>query len=68
MPWTGTCEAVSAPLRGGPKPGGSGLLRGGLSTLLAAVPSQPLWSLAAGLIGACALFSYVVRSPKRLTS
>ena len=35
------------------------LLRGGLFTSLAAIPSQPLWSLASGLIGACALFSYV---------
>lgn len=40
------------------------LLRGGLFTSLAAIPSQPLWSLAGGLIGACALFSYVVLTPK----
>lgn len=40
------------------------LLRGGLYTSLAAIPSQPLWSLAGGLIGACALFSYVVLAPK----
>ncbi|WP_316675055.1 DMT family transporter [uncultured Tolumonas sp.] len=40
------------------------LLRGGLITSLAAIPSQPLWSLAGGLIGACALFSYVVLAPK----
>ncbi|MCU0189120.1 DMT family transporter [Acinetobacter sp. AYS6] len=40
------------------------LLRGGLFTSLAAIPSQPLWSLAGGLIGACALFSYVVLAPK----
>ena len=33
-------------------------------TSLAAIPSQPLWSLAGGLIGACALFSYVVLAPK----
>ncbi len=40
------------------------LLRGGLFTSLAAIPSQPLWSLAGGLIGACALFSYIVLAPK----
>ncbi|HFK5654388.1 TPA: DMT family transporter [Enterobacter cloacae] len=40
------------------------LLRGGLFTTLAAIPSQPLWSLTGGLIGACALFSYVVLAPK----
>ncbi|QQG27170.1 DMT family transporter [Pectobacterium carotovorum] len=40
------------------------LLRGGLLTSLAAISSQPLWSLAGGLIGACALFSYVVLAPK----
>lgn len=40
------------------------LLRGGLFSTLAAIPSQPLWSLAGGLIGACALFSYVVLAPK----
>ena len=33
-------------------------------TSLAAIPSQPLWSLAGGMIGACALFSYVVLAPK----
>lgn len=40
------------------------LLRGGLFTSLAAIPSQPLWSLAGGLLGASALFSYVVLAPK----
>jgi len=40
------------------------LLRGGLFTSLAAIPSQPLWSLAGGVIGAGALFSYVVLAPK----
>ncbi|WP_288496933.1 DMT family transporter [uncultured Acinetobacter sp.] len=40
------------------------LPRGGLFASLAAIPSQPLWSLAGGLIGACALFSYVVLAPK----
>lgn len=40
------------------------LLRGGLVSSLAAIPSQPLWSLAGGLIGAGALFSYVVLAPK----
>lgn len=40
------------------------LLRGGLFASLAAIPSQPLWSLAGGLIGVCALFSYVVLAPK----
>lgn len=40
------------------------LLKGGLSTSLAALPSQPLWSMAGGLIGACALFSYVVLAPR----
>lgn len=40
------------------------LLRGGLFTSLTAIPSQPLWSLAGGLIGAGALFSYVVLAPK----
>lgn len=40
------------------------LLRGGLFSSLAAIPSQPTWSLAGGLIGACALFSYVVLAPK----
>lgn len=44
--------------------GGISLLKGGLSTSLAALPSQPLWSLAGGLIGACALFSYVVLAPR----
>ncbi|MFM4998280.1 DMT family transporter [Aeromonas sanarellii] len=32
--------------------------------IIAAIPSQPLWSLAGGLIGACALFSDVVLAPK----
>lgn len=40
------------------------LLRGGLFASLAAIPSQPLWSLTGGLIGAGALFSYVVLAPK----
>ncbi|BBL32873.1 hypothetical protein PAFU01_43210 (plasmid) [Pantoea ananatis] len=40
------------------------LLRGGVFTALAAIPSQPLWSLAGRQIGACALFSYVVLAPK----
>ncbi|MFA1241074.1 DMT family transporter [Serratia odorifera] len=40
------------------------LLRGGLFTSLTTIPSQPLWSLTGGLIGACALFSYVVLAPK----
>lgn len=40
------------------------LLRGGLFTTLAAIPSQPRWSLTGGLIGACALFSYVLLAPK----
>ncbi|EKD5158802.1 DMT family transporter [Enterobacter cloacae] len=40
------------------------LLRGGLFTSLATIASQPLWSLTGGLIGACALFSYVVLAPK----
>tara|TARA_R110002050_G_scaffold46605_1_gene109567 strand:+ start:2580 stop:3077 length:498 start_codon:yes stop_codon:yes gene_type:complete len=40
------------------------MLRGGLLASLAAIPSQPLWSLAGGLIGACALFSYVILAPK----
>ncbi|EFE95984.1 DMT family transporter [Serratia odorifera] len=40
------------------------LLRGGSFTSLTAIPSQPLWSLTGGLIGACALFSYVVLAPK----
>jgi transporter family-2 protein len=40
------------------------LLNGGLFNSLAAIPSQPLWSLAGGLIGAGALFSYVVLAPK----
>lgn len=40
------------------------LLRGGLFISLAAIPSQPVWSLPGGLIGACALFSYVVLAPK----
>ncbi|HHZ8842949.1 TPA: DMT family transporter [Enterobacter cloacae] len=40
------------------------LLRGGLFTTLAVIPSQPLWSLTGGLIGACALFSYVLLAPK----
>ena len=44
--------------------GAFSLLKGGLSTSLAAIPSQPLWSLAGGLIGGCALFSYVVLTPK----
>lgn len=40
------------------------LMRGGFVSSLAVIPSQPLWSLAGGLIGACALFSYVVLAPK----
>lgn len=44
--------------------GAISLLKGGLSTSLATLPSQPLWSLAGGLIGACALFSYVVLAPR----
>lgn len=40
------------------------LLRGELFTSLVAIPSQPLWSLTGGLLGACALFSYVVLAPK----
>lgn len=40
------------------------LLRGGLFSSLAAIPSQPLWTLVGGVIGACALFSYVVLAPK----
>ena len=39
------------------------LLRGGLFPSLAAIPSQPLWSLAGGVIGAGALFSYVGLAP-----
>ncbi|MCE0490880.1 DMT family transporter [Pantoea sp. Mb-10] len=39
------------------------LLRGGLLISLAAIPSQPVWSLTGGLIGACALLSYVVLAP-----
>lgn len=44
--------------------GAISLLKGGLSASLATLPSQPLWSLAGGLIGACALFSYVVLAPR----
>lgn len=40
------------------------LVRGGLFSSLAAIPAQPLWTLAGGFIGACALFSYVVLAPK----
>lgn len=40
------------------------LLRGEGFSSLTAIPSQPLWTLAGGVIGACALFSYVVLAPK----
>lgn len=40
------------------------LMRGGITTSLSAIPSQPWWSLLGGVLGACALFSYVVLAPK----
>ncbi|WP_085733916.1 MULTISPECIES: DMT family transporter [unclassified Pseudomonas] len=40
------------------------LMRGGIVASLAAIPSQPLWSLLGGLLGAGALLSYVVLAPK----
>ncbi|MFL1542503.1 DMT family transporter [Pseudomonas sp. O39] len=40
------------------------LMRGGTLTSLAAIPTQPWWSLLGGLLGAGALLSYVVLAPK----
>ncbi|MGY2440186.1 DMT family transporter [Pseudomonas sp. SDO52101_S400] len=40
------------------------LMRGGILTSLAAIPSQPWWSLLGGLLGASALLSYVVLAPR----
>ena len=40
------------------------LMRGGIVASLAAIPAQPWWSLLGGLLGACALLSYVVLAPK----
>ena len=40
------------------------LMRGSILTSLAAIPTQPWWSLIGGLLGACALLSYVVLAPK----
>ncbi|ROM85425.1 hypothetical protein BK652_07125 [Pseudomonas brassicacearum] len=40
------------------------LMRGGIAASLAAIPTQPLWSLLGGLLGAGALLSYVVLAPK----
>lgn len=43
---------------------GVALLRGGVAMPLAAIPSQPAWMLAGGLLGACALLSKVFLTPK----
>ncbi|UIN19649.1 DMT family transporter [Herbaspirillum frisingense] len=40
------------------------LIRGGMMSSLLAIPAQPWWSLLGGVLGAAALFSYVVLVPK----
>ncbi|NAS64149.1 hypothetical protein CVE36_26560, partial [Pseudomonas syringae pv. actinidiae] len=40
------------------------LMRGGITTSLAAIPAQPWWSLLGGLLGASALLCYVVLAPR----
>ncbi|ALN18373.1 membrane protein [Ectopseudomonas mendocina] len=40
------------------------MIRGGIVTSLVAIPSQPLWSLLGGVLGSCALLSYVILAPK----
>ncbi|MBD1220080.1 DMT family transporter [Acinetobacter seifertii] len=38
--------------------------RGGIVPSLIAIPSQPWWTLLGGVLGSCALLTYVVLAPK----
>ncbi|WP_215902797.1 DMT family transporter [Acinetobacter seifertii] len=38
--------------------------RGGIVPSLIAIPSQPWWALLGGVLGSCALLTYVVLAPK----
>jgi transporter family-2 protein len=40
------------------------LVRGGIASSLIAIPNQPWWSLMGGVLGSCALLSYVVLAPR----
>ncbi|MCU4422710.1 MULTISPECIES: DMT family transporter [Acinetobacter] len=40
------------------------LVRGGIAPSLIAIPAQPWWSLLGGVLGSCALLSYVVLAPR----
>ncbi|BBT49650.1 DMT family transporter [Acinetobacter baumannii] len=40
------------------------LMRGGIATSLIAIPTQPWWTLLGGVLGSCALLSYVVLAPR----
>lgn len=40
------------------------LVRGGITPSLIAIPAQPWWSLLGGVLGSCALLSYVVLAPR----
>ncbi|WP_447502109.1 DMT family transporter, partial [Acinetobacter pittii] len=40
------------------------LMRGGIAPSLIAIPSQPWWALLGGVLGSCALLSYVVLAPR----
>ncbi|ENV48764.1 hypothetical protein P255_02822 [Acinetobacter brisouii CIP 110357] len=40
------------------------LVRGGIIPSLIAIPTQPWWSLLGGILGSCALLSYVILAPR----
>jgi len=40
------------------------LVRGGVASSLIAIPAQPWWTLMGGVLGSCALLSYVILAPK----
>jgi len=40
------------------------LVRGGIASSLIAITAQPWWSLMGGVLGSCALLSYVVLAPR----
>jgi transporter family-2 protein len=40
------------------------VIRGGIAASLIAIPAQPWWSLMGGILGSCALLSYVVLAPR----
>ncbi|NUF35138.1 DMT family transporter [Acinetobacter oleivorans] len=40
------------------------LVRGGIASSLIAIPNQPWWSLMGGVLGSCALLSYVILAPR----